>query len=534
MHWFDVLFSEIADYLKEKDSVNCSAGLSVSGLQHVGRLRGEVVLTNAVAEELRKLGKKVKQYLVLYTQDPWKGTDRQKSQFSGMEGEDYVNWRLIDVPDPHGCHDGWVDHYWSDFGDFLESFAKGVRIVKTSDIYADNSMRRMVLDLVSKSEDVRTIVNKYRGRHKYPQGWIPFDAYCEGCRTIGRAETLGIDGDGMVHYKCPCGHKGKTDMREGKLNWRLEWPALWSALSVDFEAFGKDHATPGGSRDSCKDIAINVMKIRPPYGLPYEWVGLSRNGKDLGDMSSSSFLGFTPRKWLEIGEPEVLRYLYLYPRPSRRIVLDLSKVDVYHDRYDQAEVDFLSPSEEEESKLRSRSFELAQVKEPPERMHYQLAYRHAALLSQISPAGEGLQWALNRLIDTGILEREPSSIERKRIAARLSLAGSWVKDYGRRELRFELLRTPPKRVFSRLNENDKKALSMLAEELSGVEWSEGSIKECMVSLTESGNLPVNTRRFFRVFYLVFLGKEKGPRAAPLLSLLEKNFVIRRLEEASRF
>jgi lysyl-tRNA synthetase class I len=43
---------------------------------------------------------------------------------------------------------------------------------------------------------------------------------------------------------------------------------------------------------------------------------------------------------------------------------------------------------------------------------------------------------------------------------------------------------------------------------------------------------VLTSRFFRNLYLVLLGTEKGPRAAPFLAVLDKRFVLERLRDAA--
>ena len=152
-------------------------------------------------------------------------------------------------------------------------------------------------------------------------------------------------------------------------------------LEVDVEVFGKDHATPGGSRDSCKEIAHKIVDIEPPYGIPYEWVGQQSQGMDLGDMSSSGFLGFSPREWLDIGEPEVLRYIYLYNSTSRRIVLDLSNVDSYHDRFDEAEALYFGGSEDD----RSRAYVLSLMGDPAESRPFRIPFKHATLLAQVAP-----------------------------------------------------------------------------------------------------------------------------------------------------
>src|SRR2546426_379270 len=256
-------------------------------------------------------------------------------------------------------------------------------------------MQALVRDLASRAEEVRATVNKYRTRHPYPPGWIPFEAFCESCGTIG-ATTTSIDGT-MASYRCErCGHSGKSSIEKGKLNWRLEWPALWKVYRVDIEPFGKDHATPGGSRDSCAEIAETIMHFRPPMGIPYEWVGIADRGKDLGDMGSSDFLGFTPAQWVAVGDPEVLRYIYAFNPIARRVVLDLYRVDSYHDTFDRAEAAFYSEKRQGDEDDQARSYELAYLASPPKEKPFALSYRHASFLSQISPESGQLGWSLSQ------------------------------------------------------------------------------------------------------------------------------------------
>jgi lysyl-tRNA synthetase class 1 len=87
-------------------------------------------------------------------------------------------------------------------------------------------------------------------------------------------------------------------------------------------------------------------------------------------------------------------------------------------------------------------------------------------------------------------------------------------------------------VENALEDQDRAALRAYLERAEHAAWTEESIKESMVSLTKVGKLPVDTSRFFRDLYLVLLGKERGPRAAPFLSVLEKDWVLARLREAT--
>lgn len=529
-HWYDDLLPEVNAFVGDKPELVVNAGLSVSGLQHVGRLRGEITLAHFLTRSLRDAGRNAMQSLVLYTQDEWKGKEPQLAQFPGDEGRKHIGRRLIDVPDPSSCHGNWVDHYWEDFGGVLDRFASDVRIITTTEAYRNPEMQSIVRSLAARSHEVRAVVNKYRERHPYPPGWIPFEAYCERCGTVG-ATTTAIE-DSTVRYRCErCGHEGRSSIEKGKLNWRLEWPALWKVYRVDIEPFGKDHATPGGSRDSCKEIAETIMGFRPPMGIPYEWVGIADRGKDLGDMGSSDFLGFTPKQWIEVGDPEILRYIYAFNPISRRVVLDLSRVDVYHDHYDRAEAALYSSSRGGDEDDQARAYELAQRTEPPRKRPFALAYRHVAFLSQISPADGRIEWCLGRLRETGMLSRRPTPFEKDRIGRRLEQSRAWVEKYAP-ENRVALLEHLTPAVRDRLDRNDREALKVYAERAASISWDEEAIKESMVSLTRSGSLPVDTSRFFRDLYLVLLGTEKGPRAAPFLAVLEKDWVVRRLRDAS--
>lgn len=526
MHWFDELARSIDAFLPSEGRVVCNAGLSVSGLQHVGRLRGEIILNHFIASHLRAEGREVLQHLVLYTQDRWKGSRKQIAQFPGGKGRAYVGWRLIDVPDPNGCHENWVEHFWVEFAESMELFAPGVQVTTTSEMYERQEMRNLVLDLVSRAEEVRQVLNRYRPRNPYPRGWIPFEPLCANCKKIGEAKAL-IEGN-ELQYECTCGHRGLSALDLGKLNWRLEWPALWKVLQVDVEPFGKDHAAPGGSRESCQVIAETILKIVPPFGIPYEWVGFVEEGRDLGDMDSSDFIGFGPREWLEVAEPEILRFLFASAPLKRRVSLDLGRVDAYHQQYDQAEISFYEKRQEE----RGRAYGIAQLGPPPEEMPYQLSYRHASLLSQVAP-GEGLlEWSVRRLRDTGLLRQALKGNERERMERRLEQSLVWVQRYGPEDIRVNLLESLPDDIRGQLDEEERRGLSMLSQRLSEGPWTEESIKQVMVELTGSGELPLSTKRFFTTLYTVFLGKSSGPRAAPLLVVLDRAFVLGRLQEAS--
>jgi len=142
VHWFDALLDEVKASVGAKRALVINGGLSVSGLQHVGRLRGEIVLSHCLARAFRQEGREVTQGLVQYTQDQWKGKDWQLAQFPGTTAQQYVGRRLIDVPDPPGCQGNGVDHSWPEFSPYLPQYRVTVKFTSTSELYRGQDFRR--------------------------------------------------------------------------------------------------------------------------------------------------------------------------------------------------------------------------------------------------------------------------------------------------------------------------------------------------------------------------------------------------------
>jgi len=536
-HWVDILAEDLAKKLakRNKKIYVFNGGLSVSGVQHIGRLRGEIILPEILRRALESKGFKIRQLLTLYTQDAWKGKKPQLEAFDNPhEAKKYTGWPLIRVPDPKGCHRNWVEHYWSDFGPYIKEFTDGkVEVVTTTELYNDK-MKEFVLETLRKSEQVRTVVNKYRGRNKYPEGWIPFEPICSSCGRIDSTIAVGYDeGKGLVEYYCKaCGHKGTARLEEGKLNWRIEWTGVWKVLEVDFEPYGKDHATPGGSRDSCKELAKEVYGFDPPEGEWYEWVSLRIGGKE-ADMTSSGFVGITPREWLEIAHPQILRFLYVSTNPRRRVVIDLQEIPRYYNDYYRAERIYFgveSTGDENEDAILSRSYELSHPGEPPERIPVQVSYTHIALLVQNLPRENIFEQAVTRLRRTGHVS-ELDDYSKTWLEGLVIKALNWIERYAPDYLKFKVPKEPPIEAYKEIKYS--RELKALAEKLARLEsWDEESIKKAMIEI--GGDMTSKARReFYRDFYLAILGKPQGPRAAPLLSVLDKDMVVKRLKLAAR-
>ncbi len=537
VHWIDRLATKVEQSLRKRNKKEYvfNGGLSVSGLQHIGRLRGEVLIPEALRRILESKGCRIRQILTLYTQDPWKGKKEQRAQFSNPEeAKKYTGWPLFKVPDPKGCHKNWVEHYWSDFGPYLGEFTDGkIDIVTTTELY-EGPFKEFIMNIViPRKEEFRATINKYRGRKPYPESWIPVEPICANCGRIDKTVALNISSNGIVEYKCKnCGHHGHTHVSNAKLNWRIEWAGIWYILNVDFEPYGKDHATPGGSRDSCVDLARNVIGFEPPEGEWYEWVAIRVNGKT-SDMTSSGFVGITPREWLEIAHPQILRYIYFSVDPHKKIIVDLERIPQYYDQYYRAERVYFGVEDVEdeiESKYLARTYELSHPAKPPERLPVQVPYTHMAILAQIVGPGN-VKEAMKRLRKTGHVRGDVDDYSLSWIAGLLEKSYNWALRYAPSNMRFEIVRELSPTIRESLRYRD--ALCVLARKLKTVDtWSGDAIKNAMIEAT-AGMSAKDRREFYKEFYRLFLGRDYGPRAAPLLSLLDKEFVVGRLEEACK-
>ncbi|MEE9223631.1 MAG: hypothetical protein V3U51_02660, partial [Thermoplasmata archaeon] len=121
--------------------------------------------------------------------------------------------------------------------------------------------------------------------------------------------------------------------------------------------------------------------------------------------------------------------------------------------------------------------------------------------------------------------------ESQHLSGRLDLAETWIKKHAPESYHVELLDEVPEDVRNALTEDDLRSLETFREVIAQADWNENALKEAMMKMTKGEGFPVNTGRFFRNLYLAMLGKEQGPRAAPFLSVLKKEFVLERLDDA---
>ena len=242
--------------------------------------------------------------------------------------EQFIGHQLgrIPPPDSNGAPDysryddgkgeSYADHFLSPFVKALKKIGVRPRIVDNLACYENGEFAECI-DIACKNVDeIRDIITNVSGR-ELSEDWFPYnpvgsDGSMDGVKVTGYEYPY-------VNWTDSLGVDGRSDIRlgEGKLPWRIEWPAKWKIHGVTYEPYGKDHGAAGGSYETGEQIA-KLFNILAPQGLIYEWISL----KGAGAMSSSVGNTIGPLEVLEIVPPEIVRYLIARSPPKRHIDFD--------------------------------------------------------------------------------------------------------------------------------------------------------------------------------------------------------------------
>ena len=292
----------------------------------------------------------------------------------------------------------------------------------------------------------------------------------------------------------------------GKLTWRVDWPARWKVLGVTVEPFGKDHATAGGSYDTGKRIVREIFGVEPPFPVTYEWISL----KGQGDMSSSKGNVISIERMLKVVPPEVLRYLIVRTPPERSIAFDpglplLSLVD----EYDDVE----SAGRDQRALALSRASDYRVVGVP---------FKH--LVNVVQMANFDFHQVLEILRRGGY-----ESLDEEALRDRVQYARRWLEEFAPAEMKFSLKPSLPAEAGS-LTPTQREFLARVAARLEPDMKAEAIHAMVYAAAAEGDSL--KPAEAFQALYLALLGTRRGPRIGWFLAFLDRNFVVRRLQEAA--
>ena len=514
MHWADVLADEL---LKEDKKHVLATGITPSGPIHIGNMR-EILTSDAVYRCLLHKGGEAELIYVADDFDPL----RKVYPYLPKSYEKYVGMPISEIPCPCGKHKSYADHYLISFLESLKEIGVKPRVYRANEMYKNGDYNEAIQIAMENMDKIKEIIQRISKR-QLPKNWIPFNILCSKCKRMTSTEAVLYEYP-TIEYKCSCGYEGEVDIRQGgvgKLPWRVDWPARWKMLNVTFEPFGKDLGTVGGARDTGERIVEEIYNYPAPKYTVYEFILL----KGKGAMHSSKGTALSAEEMLKMTPPEVLRFLIMNNQPNKHIVFDsglglLNLVDEY-DRWER--VYFGKEEPVKGMKDYKKTYELSQPEKTPDEIPYQLPYRHLVTLVQIADTWEDVKKILLR---TKQIPKDLSKTDEEHLKQRTTHARYWLHNFAPDIIKFEVKTKKKPQVT--LDEKQKKFLSTLKEKIDSIDWKAENIHNIIYETSEEEKIPIKTA--FKTIYQIIIGQEKGPRMGYFLSNLDKDFVLKRIEE----
>jgi len=513
--WPDTLAESIV--AKRGDYHVVATGITPSGPIHLGNIR-EVLSGDAVYRALNHAGTKAKLIYIADTFDPL----RSVYPFLPDDYAQYVGMPLYAIPDPEGCCENYAEHFLKPFLAALDELGVEVEAYRAHEMYKEGLYSDVAVEAVANSAKIAEIIGRLSGR-ELPEGWISYNPECSECGRITGPTVTGADPAGeWVDYECVCGHSDRADVRagQGKLPWRVDWPARWKVLGVTAEPFGKDHAASGGSYETGSEIVRDVFGAEPPEPIVYEWIYL----KGQGAMASSTGLAISINDILGMVPPAAVRCFVLRPRPEKHIDFDpVNGIPGLHDEYEKFEKTYFS-TEDTADQWSRRIYEISQPGEIPSEIPSQVPFVHLTVAAQA--AGGSGNGALEVIGRSGYSVRES---DRPSVLSQIERAKVWLSEYAPDAYKFSIHEAVPDATRD-LSDEQVQFLGKLSGVLAKVDWDPDTVQSSIFELGKESGL--NAKKAFGAVYTSVIGRNSGPRAGYFISSLDRDWVVARMEEVS--
>ncbi len=519
MFWADRIAEEIVAARGKGASLLIRDEKTVSGRVHVGSMRG-VAIHGAIHEALNTLGVPNTFKYELNDFDPM---DDIPAYLDQEQYKEYLGMPLKNIPSPEPGFKSFAEYFGNEFRAVIEGAGWHPEFYWGSSLYESGKMDGAIKTALEHTADIIRIYKEVSGSQRTEE-WLPINVICPQCGKVTTTEASNFDGETVeVHcrpdkapYTKGCDFKGRVSPFGGKakLAWKVEWPAKWFVNGVAVEGGGKDHSTKGGSRDVGNHIAKEVFNYDSPFDVPYEFFLVG--GKK---MSSSKGRGSGAKEISALVPAKIFRLALLGKDISQQTNFDPEgdTIPVLYDQFDKLAEMYKTGVKDNYTRL----FEfLGATESLPE---YFPRFSQVAFLVQMPH--------LDMEAEVTAMKGSPLTTEDKaELAERAEYAKRWLDEYAPEKFVFKLQETLPEGA-QMLNPTQKKALKTLRDYVASTEAmpSGEDLHQFLHGLKESE--PISPADLFSAIYLAFLGKSMGPKAGWFLSVMPRDFVLKRLAEA---
>ncbi len=563
-HWLEEIVHKIEK--RNQDMLTLATGKTPSGQVHIGILR-EVLICDSLRRLFENNGKEVKFYLFLDSLDAAK---RFPNYIPKEFQKKHIGKPFSLIPCPYDdCEcESYAHHFGLDLTSTFDDFGIVCDTIWTHELYKKKEMQKMIKIALENNDRIKEILKKYilptlddikkKMFIEMQKTWFPVMVICEECSKIlfrrsdnsiepNRISSF-IESEGKITYECnACGHKGALSIYSGrlKLNWRIDWPAKWALFNTSCEPAGKDHSVKGGAYDTGLEICREIFKYQGPIKVPYEWLRLGNR-----DMKTSKGIVFTPKKYLEIADPEIYRMLILRTNPLKHISFRIEEIPQYNDYFEKMEATYYQLEEQdlnEEEELMRYIYPLSKISSISKNKPNRLSFKVLVFLSQIQNliSFEKLYEKALTTLNQSDASTEISKEEFNKLIRRTENWLSSIKEILENERDKKIKRAISQKVSlfeipdvidqsikSRLNEkqiNGLKHFTLILENRSNIEPEQ--LQNHIFKIAKE-KLDLAPRKLFEAIYLVVLGKKNGPRLGPFLAQLDREWLIRRLKSVN--
>ncbi|HET7059764.1 MAG TPA: lysine--tRNA ligase [Candidatus Saccharimonadales bacterium] len=507
MQWLNKVVDELLECHPEGDIV-VSSGVSPSGTYHLGTLR-EVLTAEAIAYETRKRGRQARHLHIVDDLDSLRKVPAGVSE----DFKKYLGVPLCDVPAPDGSKSSYADFFVKDLFVVAENMHLELDIIRAHEKYRAGFFVEAIEKALAQNDKIKQILESISG-HKVDENWSPIQVIEDG--YLKNRPFVSIDtAKKTLVFKDKDGNDRQTGYAAGevKLNWRVDWPARWWLLGVQAEPFGRDHATKGGSYDTGAVIVKEIFSGQAPVQLAYNFINQTGETKK---MSKSSGNVITASDLLEMLPAEVVWFFILRYAPDKQLFFDegptlMRLVDEFGE--------LLAKPDKTGSDKQLIDICLHGVGRPTVS---RVPFSHLVASYQAALRDTDKTLEIIRRTEHAKVVDEDAEI----IRAELKFIDAWLDKRAPDDVKFALLEKVDGSQFSG---TEKQFMSQLADKIANApESADGDwFHKAIYEFKDSSDLA--SKELFATVYRALIGKDSGPRAGWFLSILPRDWLIKRLK-----
>ena len=506
MQWLNKIADDLISRHPDGE-ILIESGASPSGTYHLGHLR-ELMTADAILLELKRRGREASHIQYVDDLDALRKIPYNVSP----EFEQYLGMPLCDILAPDGSDRSYADYFLQDLIDVCKALSIEVAFIKSHEKYRSGFMVPAIERSLERVPQARQALETISG-HKLDEHWAPIQVM-EGKRLKNRAFVSMDTAAKTIQYIDANGTTQSVNYDKGevKLDWRLDWPGRWWLLSVQCEPSGRDHMTKGGSYDTGVQIMKDVYEAEAPYPVSYDFINMAGDTKK---MSASKGTGIDAKQASQLMPPEVMRFFVFRAPPLKRLYFDpvngivrlMDEFAAFAARTDRNE------SEEQLLHIATRGLDHKTVSRVPFSLlvaSYQTALKDPDRTIEIVSRSE-----------YGEIAQEDTEI----IKAELKFIDAWLEKQAPEDMKFALTDTVNKSDFT---DTEQEFLRSLAEKISAApEDADGAwFHQAIYDLKDTVGL--TPKAMFSTLYRALINKESGPRAGWFLSILPRDWLLKRL------